>query len=32
VFDGTVPVMAGYYDRKAMWPDWALARSEAMRG
>lgn len=32
VLDGRVPVMEGYYDRAAHWPDWALRRSEAMRG
>ena len=28
--DGRVPVMEEYYDRKAMWPDWALKRREVM--
>jgi hypothetical protein len=30
VLDGRVPVVPEYYDRKAMWPDWALARRAAM--
>ena len=30
VLDGRVPVVAEYYDRKVMWPDWALRRREAM--
>ena len=32
VLDGRVPVVAEYYDRKVMWPDWALARREVMLG
>jgi hypothetical protein len=30
VLDDRVPVVPDYYDRQAMWPEWALKRSEAM--
>ncbi len=32
VLDTSVPVVPEYYSRKEMWPDWALKRSEALRG
>ena len=28
--DDRVPVVSEYYDRKVMWPDWALARRAVM--
>lgn len=31
VLDGAVPVVPEYYDRRAHWPDWALARHAAAR-
>lgn len=32
VLDERVPVVAEYYRRSEMWPDWALERFEVLRG